>query len=282
MKKKNFIRRDVFVYKKSFLKKNNTVRAYASTPLHKHEFWELVYWIRGVSENIFDGITYKTIPGQVLFIRPNDAHENIVYEFPYNHRDIYITSEELKSIADSIKEGLYEEILTSKNPIAFKIDVADMAFIENIIEKSYIDVCLINEAVRNTAVAMLLGLYVLHGNAASEKPKWLDAFCGKIDEILSAMENGINYNPPKLCEISREIGYEYTYASRLFKKYFGVSPQVYFINKKMSLAAIMLEQGCSVTEIATKLNYTSNSHFVNAFKNFYAVSPIEWRKERLS
>lgn len=279
---KKYSSRNPFVYKKSFLKKNNTVLAYASSPLHKHEFWEFVYWLKGTSENVFDNITCNTMPGQVLFIRPNDAHENIVYTFPYSHRDIYITCEELNRIADSVQEGLYQELLSSTNPIMFEIDFADMMFLEKMIEKSYVDVCLLNNAVRNAIVATLLGLYVSHENSVGKKPDWIDKICVEIDRMILDMEKGDNKNISSLFEMSKGLGYEYSYASRMFKKFFGVSPQVYYINKKMSLAALLLEQGCSVTEIATKLNYTSNSHFINAFKRYYGVSPVEWKKNRLS
>ena len=91
-----------------------------------------------------------------------------------------------------------------------------------------------------------------------------------IDTNLLTMEN--------VFVLSEVFNYNYAYLSRCFKKCMQISISQYFNDKKLNMAKMLLAvDSLSITEIASKLNYSSIYVFSRAFKNKYNVSPNEYR-----
>ncbi len=69
-----------------------------------------------------------------------------------------------------------------------------------------------------------------------------------------------------------------SYLSRLFKKETGVSVSDYIREKKMEKAQHLL-RFCdySLIEIANYLSFSSQSHFIQAFKDFTGITPKKYR-----
>ncbi|MEM6736223.1 MAG: AraC family transcriptional regulator [Bacteroidota bacterium] len=69
---------------------------------------------------------------------------------------------------------------------------------------------------------------------------------------------------------------------RLFKKYYGLTPRQYLINKRIEQAKKYLKNGMSVTETCFAVGFESLSSFSVLFKTKTGKSPIQFRKEQLS
>ena len=83
----------------------------------------------------------------------------------------------------------------------------------------------------------------------------------------------------RLSDISEDLGYNYSYLSRIFKKTAGQSITEYFLSLKMERAKLLLrEKDLSVTEIGETLNYSSVYSFSKAFKARFGISPTDYRK----
>lgn len=69
---------------------------------------------------------------------------------------------------------------------------------------------------------------------------------------------------------------------RLLMEYYGKSFQQKKAEARMSVAAILLsDKTRTITSIAEDLGYSSIEHFSSAFRNFYQISPREYRKQLL-
>lgn len=69
------------------------------------------------------------------------------------------------------------------------------------------------------------------------------------------------------------------YLSRKFKDAFGVSPQNYIVNARLSEAAkLMCEHGLSPTEASMSVGYSDIYLFSKMFKRKYGISPREYKK----
>ena len=83
----------------------------------------------------------------------------------------------------------------------------------------------------------------------------------------------------RLSDISEDLGYNYSYLSRIFKKTAGQSITEYFLSLKMERAKLLLrEKDLSVTDIAETLHYSSVYSFSKAFKAKFGISPTDYRK----
>lgn len=80
-------------------------------------------------------------------------------------------------------------------------------------------------------------------------------------------------------EIAKLLALHPDYLSRLIKKETGKSINRYIIEKKMSIAACMLEEtNISANVIAVELGYANYPSFVKMFKKIYDISPTQYRQ----
>lgn len=79
-------------------------------------------------------------------------------------------------------------------------------------------------------------------------------------------------------ELGKIFGYNYAYLSRFFKNVSGENLSDYIINQKLTLSKKMLEEeNLSITEIADELHYSTVHVYSRAFKNYYGISPSDYR-----
>lgn len=84
-------------------------------------------------------------------------------------------------------------------------------------------------------------------------------------------------------EIAKEMKISRSYADKLFQKHFGMSPQKYRIQYRLSQAEYYLTHtSLSLKEIAAKLGYSNQLYFSNDFRNQRALSPKMFRNNRRS
>ena len=69
---------------------------------------------------------------------------------------------------------------------------------------------------------------------------------------------------------------------RLFKRYYGMTPRQYLIDKRIEKSREQLKQGLSVTEACYAVGFESVSSFSLLFKARTGKAPSEFQKEQLS
>lgn len=69
---------------------------------------------------------------------------------------------------------------------------------------------------------------------------------------------------------------------RLFKRYYGMTPRQYLIDKRIEKSKAHLSEGMSVTEVCFAVGFESVGSFSSLFKAKTGKSPSEYQKEQLS
>ncbi len=69
---------------------------------------------------------------------------------------------------------------------------------------------------------------------------------------------------------------------RLFKKYYGLTPRQYLINKRIEKSKEHLNNGSTVTESCFAVGFESPGSFSTLFKTKTGKTPTQFRKEQLS
>ncbi len=67
---------------------------------------------------------------------------------------------------------------------------------------------------------------------------------------------------------------------RLFKRYYGVTPRQYLIDKRIEKAKEYLQNGMTVTETCFSVGFESLGSFSNLFKTKTGKSPSEFQKSK--
>ncbi len=69
---------------------------------------------------------------------------------------------------------------------------------------------------------------------------------------------------------------------RLFKKYYGLTPRQYLIDKRIEHAKNYLRNGLSVTKTCFAVGFESLGSFSSLFKRKTGKTPSQYQKEQLS
>lgn len=88
------------------------------------------------------------------------------------------------------------------------------------------------------------------------------------------------HEPISLQDLAGLTGLSPSYLSTLFKKEAGLSVSDYVMSKKMEAARNMLRYSdYSYAEISAMLNFSSQSHFIRAFKKYTGNTPRTYREQ---
>ena len=82
--------------------------------------------------------------------------------------------------------------------------------------------------------------------------------------------------------ISQSFSISKYYLCRYFKKETGFTLAQYVTNQKVAKAMALLESGYSVMEVANKLSYSSDTHFISVFKKNCGITPKQYAKSKNS
>lgn len=78
--------------------------------------------------------------------------------------------------------------------------------------------------------------------------------------------------------LSRELLVSKYHLLRLFKRYYGQTPQQYVSQKRIEKAKEHLKEGMSVTEVCYAVGFKSLGSFSTLFKKKTGSSPLEFQK----
>lgn len=84
----------------------------------------------------------------------------------------------------------------------------------------------------------------------------------------------------ELDEIAKSFYISRHYLSHYFKKETGFSLVQYITNQKVVAAKALLKKGYTVSEVAVRLSYNSDSHFISVFKRSTGITPKQYAKEK--
>lgn len=122
-----------------------------------------------------------------------------------------------------------------------------------------------------------------------------DMFAFYLKEVQSLEKRRVYSKPVSLCldyiynhlhepvqvqDLSRLTGLSPSYLSTLFKNETGQAISDYVMSKKMEAARNMLRHtDSSYADIASILNFSSQSHFIRAFKTYNGSTPKQYREK---
>jgi AraC-like DNA-binding protein len=85
-----------------------------------------------------------------------------------------------------------------------------------------------------------------------------------------------NLSKFSLEDAARHFGIDKFKFLRLFKFQTGLTPNNYFILKRIEKSKILLAQGNDLLSVAVDLGFYDAAHFSNHFKKFTGISPIAY------
>lgn len=114
------------------------------------------------------------------------------------------------------------------------------------------------------------------------KARLIEGIKNKIIQLIHhSKEVDRKYNWSKI--LSDEMHYEYNYLSNLFSSIEGITLEQYIIRQKIERAKeLLFYDELNLSEIASRLGYSSVAHLSGQFKKITGMTPSELKKGRNS
>ncbi len=266
---------------------HNISTDYIMTP-HFHKHYEIYFSISGGSHFFIDGIAYEIKLGDLFLIPCNKIHQTVtipkeIYEryviilkpeyfnfllnegtqltdcFSYcdsNHfYKLTLNREQqlgLKSLL-SKSENLYEY---GKDILTLSIILEILVYINNIFDVSYMTKSADN-------------MPYTHNKRHTDN---------KILPILTYIEENLGCDL-SLKIISNRLFLSEHYLCKIFKKYTGTTINRYIIQRRVSEAKKLLNQGVQIKEVYENVGFNDYCHFIRTFKSIVGMPPSKYTKK---
>lgn len=226
-----------------------------------HTHYSFHYVLSGKGEYTVGGKTYLLEKNSLFLIRPNEV---VKYKADKDDPWIYSWISFSGQAVDSLLEecGLTGDVYT--------IHCQDLygTFDEfrHIVNKD------VSAAYLNSRIYGVIDrLQAINTKQSDEKP--VSRYCSRAVDFIQA-----NYQSHITIDgISKDLGIDRRYFSRIFTQYIGVSPQKYLVDYRLERARSLLAVGAySVYEVAISVGYDDVFAFSKIFKKKYGVSPSKY------
>lgn len=235
------------------------------TYLHTHDFYELIYVIRGNSRQKIKNME------QDLFLQEHQAcllSPGIVHSMgKCGEQDIILKLNIPQELFQETAGAIFSQVKNCEIMI-FENCSMQADFCIYMLLKEYAnrrEYC--EEAVRSYLTLLFIDLVRRPENQTSQ--------------LMSAVEIYLEQHmkDASLHEFASQMGYSDIHTGRLIRAGSGKSFQELLLEKKLQKASkLLLETNDTVSEIAVKLGYTNISGLYKQFSHFYGMAPGNFRK----
>lgn len=247
---------------------------------HRSTFFKIMFVEEGEA-NIFmyprgekgNALRRKISAGDALIVSPEDVHR---YELTgaerYIHRDVYVSAELMQICCGQLSPSLYREITGGRYPQFFRLsNNTVLSLAENLSPLVSKHKSADLEGIHKSIVLYLLGCYLSKRQTAKIYPDWLK----RLLRDLSLEE----FMVQPLTKIVERTNYSHGHVSREFKRYMGKSLKQYINETKLEYSCTLLcsRERYSVESIALRLDFTTQSNYINLFKRKFGISPGKYR-----
>lgn len=264
--------------------KNNSIFIVAHdvklvTPMHSHDFIELLYVIKGSILNTVDNSTIHMMSGDICIHNKQAKHSivslqegSIIANIILLDSVLYTGTLSSFMQSNNVISDFLNNRLLHNNFIYYTAGYSQK--IQNILFK------LFNEFYESnfcTSFSLEAYLLLLLNELIKLKTYSFYGVYSKISKIINYIQdNCCNKN---LEEIAKDLNYTANYLTRLVKKSTGKKCSDIMIEIRLNQAIKYLrESDLAVDEIADKVGYSSPSHFFNIFKSRIGMTPLQYKR----
>jgi AraC-like DNA-binding protein/mannose-6-phosphate isomerase-like protein (cupin superfamily) len=260
---------------------------YTSHKMHNHNYFEINYVFRGECTFYFEKSSRKLCEGELCIIAPHSKHDIVIEDdtsFVFNilirkstfNTTFFSLLSQRDLLSYFFRTLLHDSshsnylLFFVKNTAPIKSIIKNLAM-ENYRNDTYSNNCCISYV--NLLFSLLLRNY-------SETIQFYDY---KIDSDFSLILQYIqhNYKNLTLSALGELFHYSEPYLSTMIKHNTGCTFSDLVKKLRMSDAVDYLTNtNMKIAEIAELTGYNSSDHFSRVFRNYYHISPQEYRKDK--
>lgn len=227
---------------------------------HRHETYELVYYLSGKGEVNYLGEKHDYAADTVSIVEPQTKHDE-ASDAPTN---VYIV---LFSVSPKLRLGNLFLPLKADAAAEVKAEL-DRVYAEYGSKRPYARQMV--NALMELALLRLLREYGDNGKS----PAFLSDCAATAKQYIKE-HSGENLD---FVRLAQSLGYSYHRFRHIFKEVTGITPSGYLLEQRLSRAKELLETTeLPVAEIARQTGFSSQQYFINFFRAHVGASPARYR-----
>ena len=227
---------------------------------HYHDCYEIIYYIDGCGKTTIDDKVFDFKQNTFAITSPGIIHNETgsVAGIKLMYMDFSINDERF-----ILKNGVFQDD-ESKEILKLIVEMRNETK-----NKMFHSQDLINSLLLTLIIKVL----------RIQNKDYVSVNRTNFDQIETYIKNNCNKRINGKI-VAKDIGYNYDYFRKIFKKHFKISLNDYINNAKMENAIVLLNaKKYSISEISTLIGFSSPSHFISIFKAKYGITPSEYQKQ---
>ncbi len=261
------------------------VNSGASTPLHTHDFLEIVYVFSGNSLQVVDGIEYPVSAGDLLFINLGSSHSftctkrfsyaNIILKPEFIGEGLQGTNNAFSLLELEDFKDLYS--LVDRNNLRVRLTAEESRQFEALIGLALSEQTSDNPG-KNLMLRSVFNALLTFTFRKMSLPMKKNDYIG--EELLSYIRENCARRL-SLNEIATDNHYSPAYFSRLFKNRTGQTFTEFVFSCRLDAAAKLLTTtDLSVGDICSEVGFSDRTKFFRLFSVRFGCSPLQYKKKK--
>lgn len=261
-----------------------------NTPLeveyHKHDFFEIYFFISGDVTYIIEGKSYTLKPWDIILINNKELHKPVInHGVIYERIVIWVNPAFISKMStpDSDLNMCFESTFKNKYNLlrpgteTLNIIKVILGKLNRILFADSFGAEILKELYLTELIVFLNRAYtdsdlVDIGNDVS--------YNSKINKIINYINQNLSEDLSLDALSSRFYSSKY-HLLREFKKHTGYTPHEYITLKRLITSKELLRSGMSISDVCTECGFNNYSNFIRSFTKAFNISPKKYAKKFL-
>ena len=250
---------------------------------HRHDFFEVLYLLKGSGFHVIDTNKYEIKPPCVFFMSPGQAHklelsndiEGFIFIFT---ADFYLLN---RSNQNTLIEFPFFYTIHQDNPPLLLESESDIRFLESLFRQGIAEIRDAEES--NTEMLRSILDLILTTCAARYQVTESLLNKGKGQILVKRFFHLVEENHQKnlsMSDYSGMIGITPNHLTQTVKLLTGkTSSQIIKAKQLLEIKRLLVHTNLSISEIANQLNFEDQSYFTKFFKRETGFTPVQFRSD---
>jgi len=252
---------------------------------HRHDFFEVLYLLKGSGYHVIDANKYEIKPPCIFFMSPGQAHklelsndiEGYIFIFT---ADFYLLN---RSNQNSLIEFPFFYTIHQDNPPLLLENESDIRFLETLFRQGIAEISESTESIPE----MLRSILDLILTTCSARYPMSENLLnkGKGQMLVKRFFHLVEENNQKnlsLSDYAKMIGITPNHLTQTVKLLTGkTSSQIVKAKQLLEIKRLLVHTNLNVSEIANQLNFEDQSYFTKSFKRETGITPLQYRMDAL-
>lgn len=241
----------------------------AAFSMHTHSFAELFCFLGGEGTFHIEGSTYPLSPGDIVLMRPGEAHYIAIEpDIPYSRAHVTFDTQILMPFdPDNILMRPYFDRKSGKQNLYRRADFENEGYLDNLMDM------LRTEGNSHAAILANLILLLQKIGVVFDHNQSLTPAEDSVEYRIIRYINKNLHTELTLDELCGRFFISRAQLCRRFKKATGTSVGRYIAVKRLLACRQLIAQGQKPTEVYTVYGYQDYSTFYRAYRQYFGSSP---------